>query len=264
MVLMGTAAVLTYQNWPRASDARVLSDALVPSAMNVLSAQDSLFAVRERESLVLPKAEPAITLPTLGARYRALAKMSDPASKFAAYRIAEECRWDYVLRTPGTPHCEDLPLGEVIQDAAAQLALLTPGVQAGEWEAWWRLRDRERGVFGTLPDSPGYRALEEQGRRAAFNTADPLFLTWRSSGLVAEAETLAAQGKVEEADYRRGKALAYEVAARESRFLGIPGSVPLNINELPDWAKTLPADIKSKAVAEGKGFAAAAYNRRKS
>ncbi|HEX7437112.1 MAG TPA: hypothetical protein VF308_10405 [Caldimonas sp.] len=256
--MLGTAGLAFYVLRAPPQDAVALTphteSTLVPSAMNVYTPK----AETAPASVPAPKAiaPPAVWLSetnTLRSEYQRFKRLGTPAAKLAAYKLAEECKWEHTrLSDPGNQFdatkCGDLEPGD-FDDGKERLALLIPAALNGEPGAWWRLVSREgpRGVFKSMPAGPEYDRVEEQAHLAALKAADPLALA-------------AEYGANKETD--PAKALAQFAAFRYARQV-YSGGTPFDpATETPAWAKSLPASVQTKAIAEGQQFAASAIANR--
>jgi len=269
--LVGVAAMaavgyVAVERWPSSSGSVQLkphleaTDAtLIPSASNVYTPKAVLTPVLSQLGLAKPRPAKA---ETKAEAFDRLANSPDAANKYAAYKLASKCTLEHVLAEPArTPWfginrqavhdvggCDDLKPGQW-DDAAKRIELLRPATLRGDHGAWWALHGNEgpRGIYRTIPDSPEFRAWEEQAYQAALKNADPFALARESQ---------------EWLDKDLAKALVLTVAYRESLTRDTPSARapfdPKTDPEVSSLAARLDPKVASQAIAAGRQLVAAA------
>lgn len=171
----GVIGLVTQNYWPSSAGSVMLNiHAPTTLASNVSAAP--------REALT-PVAPPEARTPTpiwdrssLSREFDRLAKSPKPAEKYAAWKLAEECKWAHVIspKEASPEVCGDLQPGQW-DGGQVRADLIRVAALAGVHHAWWDLLTREgpTATFHSFQDGPEYQELEATAHRIALEVADP-------------------------------------------------------------------------------------------
>ena len=174
--VVGVIGLVTYNYWPSSAGSVVLnSHAPATLVRSLLKAppRDAPTAVAPPEART---PAPIWDRSNLSREFVRLAKSSKPAEKYAAWKLAEECKWAHIIspKEASPEVCGDLQPGQW-DGGQVRADLIRVAALAGVHHAWWDLLTREAAsaTFHSFQDGPECQELEATAHRVALEVADP-------------------------------------------------------------------------------------------
>jgi hypothetical protein len=240
----------------------------VPSVINAFTPKEPVLETFSRARALAPalRVEPE----RLSAEVTRRSSTGRPADAYLAYRLSAHCEAHRTTRAAMLQEADRSRIEALLQQlpaehevcgdlSAAQIARRVEWLQkaalAGVHGAYASLVAIEgpSGLLGSMADGDAFRELRAQAFEAALETADPDALLEKSHSARSCGDDHSKPCRADPA-----QSLAYWVAFHEAKALDDGTQPPPDSELAAPYARDLPPDALSRAIADGRSLAASA------